>query len=53
MDYSEAQIKLDISTKKLHEAILKKDWDTMDIEADNIIFLARQLRDSVASIPKS
>lgn len=47
IDYSEAYIKLDISMKKVYEAILKKDWLSMDIESDNIIFLARQLRDSV------
>lgn len=52
MDYSETYIKLQLSMKEIHDAILKKNWDVMDIEADNIIFLARQLRDSVSELAK-
>jgi hypothetical protein len=49
MDYSEAYIKLEQSMKVLHEAILKRDPNRIDLESDNIIFLARQLRDSIDS----
>ena len=52
MDYSEAYIKLQLSMKKIQDAILKKDLDVVDIESDNIIFLARQLRDSVSELHK-
>lgn len=49
MDYSEAIIKLEQSMKLMHENILAKNWDKVDIEADNVIFLARQLRDSITA----
>ena len=38
MDYAEVIIKLQIGVKDLHDAINKKDWSTVDIESDNIVF---------------
>jgi hypothetical protein len=52
MDYSEVITKLQTSLKNLHEAINKKNWLTVDIESDNIVFLATQMRDSVADLSK-
>lgn len=50
IDYSEVLIKLQHSMKEVHDAINKKDWMVVDIESDNIVFLAKQMRDSVADI---
>jgi hypothetical protein len=50
MDYSEAMLKLNMSIREVHDAINKKDWLTVDIESDNIVFLAKQMRDSVADL---
>lgn len=52
MDYAEAIIKLQIGVKTLHDAINKKDWSAVDIESDNIVFLAKQMRDSVSDLAK-
>jgi hypothetical protein len=52
MDYAEVIIKLQIGVKDLHDAINKKDWSTVDIESDNIVFLAKQMQDSVADLSK-
>lgn len=50
MDYAEVIIKLQMGVKDIHDAINKKDWLTVDIESDNIVFLAKQMRDSVADL---
>ena len=50
MDYAEVITKLNRSIKDVHDAINKKDWLTVDIESDNIVFLAKQMRDSVADL---
>ena len=50
MDYSEALIKIEQSLKELHNSILHKYWVVVDIEADNIVFLANQVRDSVSDL---
>ena len=50
MDYSEAILKLNMSIREVHDAINKKDWLTVDIESDSIVFLAKQMRDSVADL---
>jgi hypothetical protein len=50
MDYSEAILKLNMSIREVHDAINKKDWSTVDIESDNIVFLAKQVRDSVSEL---
>lgn len=50
IDYSEAMLKLNMSIREVHDAINKKDWSTVDIESDNIVFLAKQMRDSVADL---
>lgn len=52
MDYAEVIIKLQIGVKDLHEAINKKDWSAVDIQSDNIVFLAKQMRDSVVDLAK-
>ena len=50
MDYAEVLIKMQAGLKELHDAINHKDWLVVDIEADNLVFLAKQMRDSVADI---
>lgn len=50
MDYSEALIKMQSGLKNLHDAINQKDWLEVDIESDNLVFLAKQVRDSVADL---
>lgn len=50
IDYAEVIIKLNKSLKEVHDAINKKDWMVVDIESDNIVFLAKQMRDSVADL---
>ena len=50
MDYSEVLIKINQSVKEMHDALNKKDWVVVDIEADNVVFLAKQLRDSVSDL---
>jgi hypothetical protein len=50
MDYSLVLIKMQIGLKDLHTAINSKDWMEIDIQADNLAFLAKQMRDSVADI---
>jgi hypothetical protein len=50
MDYSEVLIKIQIGVKDLHEAINSKDWLETDIQSDNLVFLAKQIRDSVADL---
>lgn len=52
MDYAEVITKLQTGIRNLHDAINQKDWLTVDIESDNIVFLAKQMRDSVADLPK-
>jgi len=49
-DYSEILIKMQIGVKELHEAINAKDWLETDIQSDNLVFLAKQIRDSVANL---
>lgn len=49
-DYSEILIKMQIGVKELHEAINAKDWIETDIQSDNLVFLAKQIRDSVADL---
>jgi hypothetical protein len=49
-DYSEILIKMQIGVKELHEAINAKDWIETDIQSDNLVFLAKQIRDSVANL---
>ena len=52
MDYSEVLTKMQVNLKELHDAINKKNWNELDLQADNLVFLARQMRDSVADIKK-
>jgi len=50
MDYSEVLIKMQIGVRELHDAINAKDWLETDIQSDNLVFLAKQIRDSVADL---
>ena len=50
MDYSEVLIKVNQSVRQIHDALNKRDWMVVDIESDNLLFLVRQLRDSVADL---
>lgn len=50
MDYSEVLTKMQSGLKELHNAINEKDWLEIDIQSDNLVFLARQMRDSVADL---